>query len=35
MIGVPRDIDVVLVAPRYLAGPGDPAWVTVPPPPHL
>ncbi|MFD4476411.1 DUF317 domain-containing protein [Streptomyces sp. NPDC058471] len=27
---MPHDIDVVLVAPRYLAGPGDPAWVTVP-----
>jgi hypothetical protein len=23
-------IDQALVAPRYLAGPGDPAWVTVP-----
>ncbi|ALO96679.1 hypothetical protein SHL15_5615 [Streptomyces hygroscopicus subsp. limoneus] len=27
---MPHDIDVVLIAPRYLAGPGDPAWVTVP-----
>ncbi|MFH8991357.1 DUF317 domain-containing protein [Streptomyces sp. NPDC017940] len=27
---MPHDIDVVLVAPRYLAGPGDPTWVTVP-----
>ncbi|MFI6012544.1 DUF317 domain-containing protein [Streptomyces sp. NPDC051243] len=25
-----NDIDVALVAPRYLAGPGDPAWITVP-----
>lgn len=30
MTGVPHDIDIALVAPRYLAGPGDPAWVTVP-----
>ncbi|MEI5100893.1 DUF317 domain-containing protein [Streptomyces sp. PmtG] len=27
---MPHGIDVALVAPRYLAGPGDPAWVTVP-----
>lgn len=27
---MPHDIDIALVAPRYLAGPGDPAWVTVP-----
>ncbi|MFE0135993.1 DUF317 domain-containing protein [Streptomyces sp. NPDC059037] len=27
---MPHDIDVVLVTPRYLAGLGDPAWVTVP-----
>jgi hypothetical protein len=25
-----NDIEVALVAPRYLAGPGDPAWITVP-----
>ncbi|MGW2858224.1 DUF317 domain-containing protein [Streptomyces sp. NPDC001205] len=27
---MPHDIDIMLVSPRYLAGPGDPAWVTVP-----
>ncbi|MET9550117.1 DUF317 domain-containing protein [Streptomyces sp. NPDC006627] len=27
---MPHDIDIALVSPRYLAGPGDPAWVTVP-----
>ncbi|KUF16856.1 DUF317 domain-containing protein [Streptomyces silvensis] len=25
-----HDIDIMLIAPRYLAGAGDPAWVTVP-----
>ncbi|MEV5878082.1 DUF317 domain-containing protein [Streptomyces sp. NPDC052101] len=25
-----NDIEVALVAPCYLAGPGDPAWITVP-----
>ncbi|WP_052230575.1 DUF317 domain-containing protein [Streptomyces sp. CT34] len=27
---MPHDIEVALVAPRYLAGPGDPSWITVP-----
>ncbi|WP_309248781.1 DUF317 domain-containing protein [Streptomyces sp. MNP-20] len=27
---MPHDVDITLVAPRYLAGPGDPTWVTVP-----
>ncbi|WP_107080302.1 DUF317 domain-containing protein [Streptomyces sp. 769] len=27
---MPHDIAVALIAARYLAGPGDPAWITVP-----
>lgn len=29
-MSVPDSVDVALVAPRYLAGGGDPAWVTAP-----